>query len=200
MKRTIWAMALAALLAAPFLVAADDGDQKKDEGKGTPIQRILKELKTLVDREKSKPEYDADLVKDIEKLVKSFEKQVKPVTLDDLTEEDRARLEDEVRKKIEEERRAAGGGGGGGDWQSRAVERTLEGVDLKDDEKEKVTALLVEYQKDVGVAYRNQDYKLVGDLKKDLEKQLTREIGRNRAKDIMNNVNRQFGGRGGWGR
>jgi hypothetical protein len=162
------------------------------------MQRLLKDLKGLVAREKAKPTYDHDLVKDLEELAKSYEKQVKPITLADLPEADRKRLEDEARKKVEEEFKQRGPGGGGADWQARSVERALEGVDLPEAKRAKVSELLGEFTKEVMVAYQNQDFKLIGDLKKDLEKQLTREVGRNRAKDIMNNVNKMGGGRGRW--
>jgi len=182
----------------------DDGKKDEQEKKGTPIDQMIRDLKALIAREKAKPEYDTNLVKELEAIVKSYERNRKPISLDDLTEEDRRRLEAEVRKKIEAERRerdTGGAGDGGGDWADRwlkgRVDRVLEGVELKDEQRPKVEELLMDFGKDVGVAYQNRDNKLVKDLKNDLEKSLKKVVGHRKAKDIMNEVNKQFGG---WGR
>ena len=42
---------------------------------------------------------------------------------------------------------------------------------------------------------------MVNELKKDLEKRLKREVGNKKARQIINNLNKQLGrGRGSWGR
>jgi len=134
MTRAIIAIILALFLFSPAALAtqglvkkgaaekkkADDGkDEKKkdDKKKVTQMDRMIRDLKALVTREKAKPEYDKELVKELETIVKVHEKNRKPVTLDDLSEKDRQRLKAEVRKQLEAEFRERGGGrdGGSGD-------------------------------------------------------------------------------------
>lgn len=199
---------VAGLFALPAL-----GDEKAPAKGGTPIARLVKDLKSIVARERAKPTHDEALMKEIEKLATAYEKEVKPVRLADLTDEDRQLIEAEVRRKIEDERQAAGdpdagggpggggpgGGGWGAGWLARNVERVLEDVKLSEEQRAKAEGLLNEYARDAAVALQNQDYKLISDLKDDLEKNLTKEFGRPRAKDIMNNVNRYMSGGRGWG-
>jgi hypothetical protein len=224
MTRAIVAVVLAVFLLCPVAYAqfapdkkaagkkeaADAGkkDAKKDEKKtATPVDRMIRDLKALVAREKAKPEYSKELVKELETLIRTHEKNRKPVKLEDLSDEDRKRLTAEVRKQIEAENRERGGGrdggGGGGDWADRAVkgrvDSVMEKAELSDEEKTKAEGLLTDFAKDVTTAVRNGDNKLVKDLKNDLEKQLRKKIGHTKTKKVMNEVNKQFGGRGRWG-
>jgi hypothetical protein len=195
--------------AGEFAPPKPEKEKEKKKKAETPLKKIIKELKSLVALQKAQPAYDKAVVKELERLIRTFEKMDKPVSLDDLSEADRKRLEEEVRRKIAEEQKeaAAGRGGGGGreDWaaraQERALEQALEGIELDEKRKKKVETILTDFTKDYFVAMQNRDYKLQSDLKKDCEKELTKVVGRKKAKDIMNNVNRNLGGRrGGWGR
>jgi hypothetical protein len=182
----------------------------------SPFQRVLKELTALIAREKTKPQYDKALVADLEEIVKTYAKMgEKPLKLEDLSEADRKKLEDEVRKKLEAERplppvpggdpAGAPPGGGPGDWlqkeKERRIERITEGVDLSDEQRDKVKDMLSQYIDDSLVAWQNQDYGAINDIKSELEKQLKPVVGAKKAKDIINNVNRETpgwrGGRGG---
>jgi len=213
MIRTILAVALAVFLISPVVLAQSFGG-KKDEGKKEgaadkkadekktrkktvmPVDRMIRDLKALIAREKAKPEYSKELVKELEALIRTHEKNRKPVKLEDLSEADRKRLTAEVRKQIEAEYkgRAGGrdGGGGGGDW----ADKVMDAAKLSDEERGKVEGLLTDFAKDAASAVRNGDNKLVKDLKNDLEKQLKKKIGYNKTKKVMNEVNKQFGGRG----
>jgi len=221
MIRTILAVALAVFLISPVVLAQSFGG-KKDEGKKEgaadkkadekktrkktvmPVDRMIRDLKALIAREKAKPEYSKELVKELEALIRTHEKNRKPVKLEDLSEADRKRLTAEVRKQIEAEykERAGGrdGGGGGGDWADRMVkgrvDKVMNAAKLSDEERGKVEGLLTDFAKDAASAVRNGDNKLVKDLKNDLEKQLKKKIGYNKTKKVMNEVNKQFGGRG----
>lgn len=202
MVRTVLVILLAALILTPFALAEDKAGGKKDTKKpaGTPFDKLIRDLRGLIAREKAKPEYAKDLVRDLERLVKSHEKSRPAVRLEDLSEEDREKLIAEVRQQLADERRGREDGGGN-DWTKRRVERVMENVKIRDDKVAEVEELLTDYAKDVATAYGNGDYKLIGDLKKDLEKSLMKSVGRKTAKDIMNEINKQFGGRrGGWGR
>ena len=197
-------------------------EPKKDEpakpDTASPFQRILKELTSLIAREKTKPVFDKPLVADLEEMVKTYAKMgEKSVKLEDLSEADRKKLEDEVRKKLEAERplppvpgaggdpgAAAGGGGGPGDWlqkeKDRRIDRIVEDVDLTDEQREKVKEMLSQYIDDSFVAWQNGDYAGMNDMKSGLEKQLKPVVGQKKTKDIINNVNRETpGGRGGRG-
>jgi hypothetical protein len=231
MKRFLGLCLVASLVATPILlgvtVLADEGDgnaailggakkgdtngdeAKKDEAKKpteTPLALIIRELKALVAREKAKPEFDKELVKDLDRLVRTFEKMNKPVKLEDLSSEDRKKLEDQVKEEMARERAAGGGGGGGppggGDWASRwsnrVKEKALEDVQLSDKQAEKVNELLDNYLEENRVALQERDRGLQRDLKNDLEKDLRKVVGNKKAKDILNNINKQSGW-GGWG-
>ncbi len=177
-----------------------EGSAKPGKKPATPLRRILKELKALVARAKARPDHDAALLAEIEKLIRSFEKEAKkPVKLEDLSEADRKKLEQEVREKIAKERREAPGGGGGADWISRArkraVDRALEGVELEDEQRKKVEEMLSGFAEEAWSAWSNRDYKVLKELKNDLEKRLKKEVGYRKARRIMNNVNKQFSSR-----
>jgi hypothetical protein len=210
MKATLALTIGLAILFLPCLTAAaDEGGEAKEaaeakakEKPATGLQKLLKELRSLVVRESAKPEIGKGFLEVLEKMIKAFEKE-KPakVTLEDLSEVDRERLKEELRGQMVEERRAGGGAGGGegADWatreRNRRVERSLEGVSLKDDQREKVEEMLGEFFTDAWTARSNREYGLVNDLKRDLEKRLKRVVGSKMAKDIINNVNRQLPGR-----
>ena len=72
-------------------------------------------------------------------------------------------------------------------------------VKLTEAERKKTDEILTEFSKEAYPAYFRGEYKVVNDLKKDTEKRLKRVVGNKRTRDIMNNVNRQMGRRGGWG-
>jgi type I site-specific restriction endonuclease len=206
MKNVVIAAVLFSFCVGFAIVAFAEEDEANPEQPKpvTPIQKILKELKGLVAREKAKPEFDEKLVKDLQKLVKTFDKEAKaPIKLEDLSEADRERLKEEVRKEIEAEA-AAAGEERREDWREREAKRrvdaALEGVELTDEQREKVEGMLKDFTEETASAYRGGDVGLVNDLKKDLEKRLKREVGNKKARDIINNVNKQLGrGRGGWG-
>ncbi len=192
--------------AGSFALADGDGDANdREKPKAvTPIQKILKALESMVAREKAKPEFDEKLVKDLEKLVKTFKQEAKkPIKLEDLTEKDRDLLKEEVRKELAAEAKAAGEERAE-DWRERSKnrqkERALEGVDLTDKQREKVESLLGDFADETASAYQGGDMGMINELKKDLEKRLKREVGNKKARQIINNVNKQLGGRGRWGR
>ena len=67
---------------------------------------------------------------------------------------------------------------------------------LSDKQKAKVDEILDGYIEEAKVAIAERDWSLGNDLKKDLEKDLKKVVGSKKAKDIINNINRQSG----WGR
>jgi len=225
MARIVAALLILALLAGSVAIAEDpagkapeeNGAEKKDakdekadkpEKPQTPLGRLLAALETLVASERTKPDHDKKLLKRIESRVKLFSKEKeKPVSLDDLSEEDRERLEAQALAKARDELREAGqdggGGGGPGDWWAQryqeAVAKALDGEGLKEDQREKCKEILDDFVKEYDPALRRGDYKLANDLKNDAEKRLRKVVGGKKAKDIMNNINRQLPSRGGWG-
>ena len=177
-----------------------NGREREKAKEVTPIQKILKELKGMVAREKAKPEFDEKLVKDLDRLVKTFEREAKkPIKLEDLPEKDRERLKEEVKEELVAEREAEAEERGG-DWREKAkarqTERALEGVDLSDKQREKVEPLLKDFADEATSAYQGGDMGMINELKKDLEKRLKREVGNKKARQIINNVNKNLGGRG----
>ena len=186
--------------------AEGEKDKKPEKKTQTGLQKILKQLKTLLAREKASPEHDKKLVKELEAIVKLFEREKeKPLTLEDLSEKDRKRLEDEVRKKMEEEGKGAAGGRdpSAEDWVSRryreAVAKSLEGVKMTPEQRKQCEEIMGDFVKEFAPAQQRNDYKLSTDLKRDAERRLKKVVGAKKAKDIMNNVNRQLPNRRGWG-
>jgi hypothetical protein len=209
MKRLTLAALVFAVCAGSLAIA--DGDEPSNEAAAkqekpkaaTPIQKILKELKGMVAREKARPEFDEKLVKDLELLIQTFESEAgKPIRLDDLAQEDKERLKEEVKEEIAAEREAEAGEQGA-DWQERAkarqTERALEGVELNDPQREKVETLLNDFADATAAAWQGGDVGMINQLKKDLEKRLKAEVGNKKARQIISNVNKQLGGRGRWG-
>ncbi len=143
-------------------------------------------------------------MKDLERLVKAFEKDAKkPIKLEDLPEKERERLKAEAREELVAEREAESEQRGE-DWRERAksrqTERALQGVDLTEKQRAKVEPLLKGFADEAASAYQGGDMGMINELKKDLEKRLKREVGSRKARQIINNVNKQLGGRGRWGR
>ena len=222
MVRFAIALLLVGLVFSPAAFAEDEPEAAGQVQKKPPtvLEKLIKELKGMVARETAQPEHDKDLLKDIQSLIKSFEKLAKKeaeeearrkVDLDDLSEEDRAALREQMREELRKEfaeGRGEGeggeeGGGGGGDWaereKNRRIEKVLEDVKLKEEQRAAVEEMLGDFISDAYAATRNGDAGLVNDLKKDLEKRLRREVGGTKAKQIINNVNRNLPRRG-WGR
>ena len=175
--------------------AEGEKDKKPEKKTQTGLQKILKQLKTLLAREKASPEHDKKLVKELEAIVKLFEREKeKPLT-----------LEDEVRKKMEEEGKGAAGGRdpSAEDWVSRryreAVAKSLEGVKMTPEQRKQCEEIMGDFVKEFAPAQQRNDYKLSTDLKRDAERRLKKVVGAKKAKDIMNNVNRQLPNRRGWG-
>jgi hypothetical protein len=200
----IAALVLAVCGGTLALAEGEEGANPPEKAKAvTPIQKILKELKSMVAREKAKPEFDEKLVQDLEKLVKTFEKVAKkPIKLEDLPEKDQEKLKEQVREELVAEQ-AAEGEDRAEDWRERAKtrskERALEGVELTDKQREKVEPMLDDFTDEVASAYRGGDVGMVNELKKDLEKRLKKEVGNKKARMIINNVSKGLGRRGGGG-
>jgi len=208
MKHLIIAGLVLTVLAGSFALADGEGEgneREREKAKAvTPIQKILKELKGLVAREKAKPEFDEKLVKDLQRLVKTFEKDAKkPIKLEELSKKDRERLKAEVKEELVAEQEAEREERGES-WRERSkarqTERALEGVELSEKQKAKVEPLLKDFADEAASAYQGGDFGMVNELKKDLEKRLKREVGNKKARQIINNVNKQLGGRGRGGR
>ena len=215
MKHLAAVMLVLAFVATPFALAENEAKEApvKDAGKSadpdakakpaTPLAKLLAELTAIIAREKAKPEYSKSLIANLEALIKIYSRQQKPVSLADLSEADRKRLEEEVRAKMEKERENRGGDGGG-DWKERAASRVLEGayedVKVTEKEREKTDPIITELANEAVPAQLRGDYKVVKDLKKDAERRLKKIVGNKRTRDIMNNLNRLMGRRRGWGR
>ena len=206
MRRAVIMMLVFALLGGAMAIAETDkkAGGKKEEAKKTHLDSLLGELKALSAKEKAKPEYDKDLVRRIDSLVKSFarknaKKAKSEVKLEDLSKEDREKLEKEVRDQVTKEWRERREGGGN-EYSQGMVDRAKEGVKIKESEEEKVDEILGDLMSEGMTALRAGDFELVKDMKNDAEKRLRRTIGSTRAKKIMNNVNKmmsnRWGGRG----
>jgi hypothetical protein len=214
MRRAAILVLVFALLGSAWAIAENKPEQKDDAKKEevkkeTPLEKLLSELKTLTAKEKAKPQYDTELVKHIDALVKAFSRKTKgEVKLEDLSEEDRKKLEEEIREKVRAEwaeRGQDGNGDGdgerGAEWRAGLVDRAKENVEFRESEVAEVDEILNDVLTEGYAALRERDYKLVQDVKDDGEKRLRRVIGASRAKKVMNNVNRmlsnRWGGRGG---
>ncbi|MEN8149834.1 MAG: hypothetical protein ABFS86_08430 [Planctomycetota bacterium] len=92
------------------------------------------------------------------------------------------------------------GGRGGSRSVEGRVDRVMDGAELTEKERERVKPLLTDYGNDAVAAARDGDHKRLQDLKNDLEKKLRKVVSGRKAKKIMNEVNKQFGSRRGWGR
>ncbi len=76
----------------------------------------------------------------------------------------------------------------------------MDGAELTPEERERVQPLLTEFSESVTAEAGKEDGTPLKDLKNDLEKKLRKVVSGRKAKKIMNEVNKQFGIRRGWGR
>jgi hypothetical protein len=115
-------------------------------------------------------------------------KLTKPVTLAELTESERKALEEELRKETREQENPLQG------WQQRAIERSLEGAELSEEQELAARDIISTWFADSLKARADGDSKRSSDLKRQRNKDLTKALGRKRARKVINNLD-QMGNR-----
>lgn len=212
MKRN-WRIALglglALALAAPA-ATADEEPAPGDAGQGADVEpgkskkvlrivrarRVLDALQAAYDKARAAPEIDEKHLARLEEALEDAKAMTKSITLEELTQNERDALAEELRKleggdakeEAEEPR------GGRNDWEQRTLDRAFEDAGLSEEEEAKATPIISEWYGKFMTAWRERDSKTQSDLKRDRDKALKKALGRKKAQKVINNLN-SVGGR-----
>ena len=185
-------MAFLLLLAGLMLGwAGSAGSQDRD------AEGLLDDLEKILRDEKKKSNYDRDLVRRLESLLRKH----------------RGRSGGDSGGGAEDSGGRSGGGsrgggGGGGSWNSpeAIVGRILDGIELREDQREAVTRILVEFWTSRTLLRTNDHMDCYPDVERDRNNRLAKAVGSKKAKEIIEAVDElinrwsRWGGRGGGGR
>ncbi len=173
-------------------VAQQGGDAGGDDLVPKRVERAARVVKALEEAEKrakAAPTLDLGYVALLEDALEDARAMTKPVTLAELTDEERDALAEELRDRADE------GGGGLNDWQKRALERAFEGSGLSEEDEAAATPIISAWYAEFLDARAARDSKAQSDLKRARDKELTKALGRKKARKLINNLN-AIGGRG----
>ena len=178
------------LLLSLLALAVSGPADSQDRGDGD----LLDELEKILEAEKKKSNHDRDLVRRLERLVRKHRGSGGSGG----NEED-----------------SSGGGrsgrsGGGRGWDTESlVERLLGDVVLDGDELEKVRRILTDFLTSRKLIQDNRHLECYDDIKRDRNNRLAKAVGQRKAREIIENADKQvdrwdrwsrWGNRGGGGR
>jgi hypothetical protein len=174
-------------------VAQQGGDAGDDDLVPKRLERaarVVTALEAAETRAKAASPIDVAYLKLISEALEDARAMTEPVTLAELTAEERKSLAEELKD-------AAGGGDGGGlnEWQQRALERAFEGTGLSEEEETKASPIIADWYAGFLDARASRDSKAQSDLKRQRDKDLTKALGKKKARKLINNLN-AIGGRG----
>ncbi len=151
--------------------------------------RVVTALEEAEKRARAATPLDVSYVEQLENALEDARAMTKSVTLAELTDEEREALAEEIRDRAGDE-----DGGGLNDWQKRALERAFAGTGLSEGEEVAATPIISEWYEGFLDARAARDSKAQSDLKRARDKELTKAIGKKKARKLINNLN-AIGGR-----
>jgi hypothetical protein len=193
MRRLIHLFLLSALL---LVAAGPAGSQDRGD------DDLLDELESILREEKRKPNYDKDLVRKLEALLRKHRARAGGGAADEGGDPGGGGRS----------RGGGGRGGGGGFWSPEAViGRIVDGLEVELDpaEREVVTRILVEFWTSRQLVLSNDHMESYPDIERDRNNRLGHAVGARKAKEIVDAVDQLIdrwsrwgnrGGRGGGGR
>ena len=157
--------------------------------------RLVRELEISVESARAARPRDAELVRALEESLEIARLLATPVTLADLSEEERRGVTDEVKKQLEpvglpEKNPLADPLRS---WEENAVAKAFDGADLGDEEQVRARAIISEWFASTGPARREADWKRVNDLKRDRDDKLVQALGKKKAQKVIHNLNAMSG-------
>ena len=198
--RPVFTLAVVFVAAAGFLLAgaavAQQGGAAQGGGGDDLVPkrveraaRVVTALEAAEKRARAATPMDVGYVEQLQNALEDARAMTKPVTLAELTDEEREALAEEIRDRAGDE-----DGGGLNDWQKRALERAFAGTGLSEDEEVAATPIISEWYEGFLEARAARDSKAQSDLKRTRDKELTKAIGKKKARKLINNLN-AIGGR-----
>lgn len=186
--------------AAPGAGGAGGGFQPPKPAGETRIERakkLVRELEVSIAAARAAQPVDPALVRSLEVSLEIARSQTKPLTLDDLTPDERKAMTDAVKKELEAaaaaaERTPAADALLG--WQEQALAKAFEGTELSEEEQLKARDVISKWFSETQTARMDNDSKKVSDLKRDRDERLTQALGKKKAQKVINNLN-AMGGR-----
>jgi hypothetical protein len=182
---------------------ADKGGDKSGDksGKSDAAQpsrqerarRIVQELETTIALLKAAKTADAETIKSLEKALEEARALAKPITLAELTEDEKKALAEELKKAADGGKDPAGPEAGGklpGDeWRKAAIDGAFRDADLSEDEQIEAKKIIQDWFDKSRAAQLTGDSKRVSDLKRQRDDQLEKALGRKKAQKVVNNLN-----------
>jgi hypothetical protein len=159
-------------------------------------KRLVRELETSIAVLKAAKTADVETIQSLEKALEDARKLAQPITASELTEEERKRLADEMKKDGEDAPPKDGGGGPGDEWRQRALAGAFKDADLSEAEQMTATKIINEWYPKSTAAWASRDSKAISDLKRERDESLEKALGKKKAQKVINNLN-AMGGRGG---
>lgn len=174
-------------------------------GKASPAQptrlerakRLVQELETTVTLLKATRTADPETLKALEKALEDARALAKPITLEELTEDEKRALGEELKKENGGDKDGKGDGGGapGDEWRKNALAGAFKDADLTEDEEIEAKKIISEWFDKNWAAVRAGESKRVSDLKRDRDEKLEKSLGRKKAQKVVNNLNAMGPGR-----
>ncbi len=203
MRRT-WLLAaslgLAALMAAPSGVVADDGDKSdpdtvevtetKTKARIHRARELVKTLERARDLLKKDGKLDEKLAKEFAAAIEQARDMTKPITVDELTDKEKRSLSKELRKDDDGQR---DDGGYMSRLQERLLSRAFDGAGLSEEQELAATTVISTWYKSSMTARTDGDSKRVSDLKRKRDADLRKMLGRRKGSKIINNINAMSG-------
>lgn len=156
-------------------------------------KKLVQELETSLTILRATKAADPETLKSLERALEEAKKLAQPITLDELTEEERKALTDEVRKQLGEDAPKEPSAGDGknpfDDWRQRALASAFKDAELNEDEQIEASKIIQDWFQKSETARLGRDSKAMSDLKGDRDKALEKAIGRKKAQKVINNLN-----------
>lgn len=187
-----------------------NADPKKDPAqvaRQEKAKKLVQELETTIAILKAAKTVDAESMKALEKALEDARALAKPMTLAELTDDEKLAIGDELRKQFEKDGVAGGGdkgagdkgpgeGGGPGDeWRKQALANAFKDVDATEEEQLAAGKVINEWFEKSRAAQFAGESKRVSDLKRARDEQLEKSLGRKKAQKVINNLNSMSRGR-----
>jgi hypothetical protein len=162
-------------------------------------KKIVQELETTLTILKATKTADAETVRSLERALEEAKKLARPITLDELTDEERKALTEEIRKQLGDdapkEPSAAENKNPFEDWRQRALASAFKDADLNEDEQMEASKIIQDWFQKSEAARMARDSKAMSDLKGERDKAIEKAVGRKKAQKVINNLNSISGGR-----
>lgn len=179
------------------------GDKKKDPAEQIArterAKRLVRELESTIAILKAAKTADAETIAALEKALEDARRLAQPITAAELTEDERKRLAEEMRKAGDDPAPKDGGGApgapGSDEWRQRQLANAFKDADLTETEQDAATKILNDWWPKWGAAWGARDSKQMSDLKRERDESLEKALGKKKAQKVINNLNAMGPGR-----